>query len=328
MVRQTSIAQTLDIIADRAKYDECAKKLLTYEAVVAWILKSCTKEFSQFSVKYIMENCIDSRPVISNKSVHQDELDVSGSANGDKRIDGLNTEANAISEQTVYYDIRLKASIPGTPLPVQLIINLEIQSNDNPGYPLVTRGLYYCARMISEQYGTVFTKEEYDKIQKVYSIWICPDPVKKHRNGIFKYRTVEDAVHGTPYTKPDQYDLMEVVILNLGDAEKASELEILDLLNTLFSATISPDAKKKKLRDNFNIAMTEEFESEVAEMCNLGSALVQMGEQRGEQRGEMNKAKETAFNLKEMGMSEENIAKAVNVSVALIKRWLGGAMAQ
>lgn len=63
-------------------------------------------------------------------------------------------------------------------------------------------------------------------------------------------------------------------------------------------------------------------------MCNLGSALVQMGEQRGEQRGEMNKAKETAFNLKEMGMSEENIAKAVNVSVALIKRWLGGAMAQ
>lgn len=86
---------------------------------------------------------------------------------GNRRIDGFNTEANAITEQTVYYDIRLKAIIPGNPEPLQLIINLEIQTNDNPGYPLVTRGFYYCARMISEQYGTVFTKEEYDKIQKV-----------------------------------------------------------------------------------------------------------------------------------------------------------------
>lgn len=80
--------------------------------------------------------------------------------------------------KTVYYDIRFKAYIPNTEEPVQLIINLEIQLNDTPGYPLVTRGFYYCARMISEQYGTIFTGEHYEKLQKVYSIWICPDPAK------------------------------------------------------------------------------------------------------------------------------------------------------
>lgn len=85
--------------------------------------------------------------------------------------------------------------------------------------------------MISEQYGTVFTDEHYEKIQKVYSIWICPDPAKKRKNGIFKYHTVEDTIHGTPYTSPESYDLMEVVILNLGDTDKESDLEILDLLN-------------------------------------------------------------------------------------------------
>ena len=63
---------------------------------------------------------------------------------------------------------------------------------------LVTRGFYYCARMISEQYGTVFTGEHYEKFQKVYSIWICPDPAKKRRNGIFRYHTVQDPVWEKP----------------------------------------------------------------------------------------------------------------------------------
>ncbi len=129
------------------------------------------------------------------------------------------------------------------------------------------RGFYYCGRMISEQYGTVFTDEHYEKIEKVYSIWICPDPAKKRKNGIFKYHTVEDIIYGTPYTKEQNYDLMEVVILNLGDADKDSDLEILDLLNTLFSMTTPPEEKKQRLHDDFEIAMTVEFESGVREMC-------------------------------------------------------------
>ncbi len=128
-------------------------------------------------------------------------------------IDGSNTEATSIKDQTVYYDIRFKAFAPGISAPIQLIINLEIQLNDTPGYPLVTRGFYYCARMISEQYGTVFTDEHYEKLQKVYSIWICPDPAKKRKNGIFKYRTVEESLFGTSQVKQENYDLMEVVIL-------------------------------------------------------------------------------------------------------------------
>ena len=71
--------------------------------------------------------------------------------------------------------------------------------------------------MISEQYGTVFTDEHYEKIQKVYSIWICPDPAKKRKNGIFRYHTVEDSVRGNSFVKSEAYDLMEVVILNLGN---------------------------------------------------------------------------------------------------------------
>ena len=281
IVHQTDLAQTIDLAAERARYDECAKKLLTYKAVAAWILK------------------------VSSRAVHQEQPDYTGTLDGNERIDSLNSEANAIREQTVYYDIRFRAYIPDNSEPVQLIINLEIQLNDTPGYPLVTRGFYYCARMISEQYGTVFTGEHYEKLQKVYSIWICPDPAKKRRNGIFRYYTVQDTVLGKPYESPDSYDLMEVVIVNLGDADKESDLEILDLLNTLFSLSISPETKKARLQDDFGIAMTEEFESEVQDMCNLGKALVEQGIEQGIEQGVEQGVKQKNLSLAKMMLEDK-----------------------
>ena len=210
----------------------------------------------------------------------------------------------------MYYDIRFKATLPESKEPVQLIINLEIQLNYTPGYPLVTRGFYYCARMISEQYGTVFTDEHYEKLEKVYSIWICPDPAKKRKNGIFKYHTVEDIIYGESYTKEENYDLMEVVVLNLGDADKSSDLEILDLLNVLFSAAITPEEKKQRLNDEFEIAMTVEFESEVQEMCNLSKALVEQGIKQGIKQGiELGKEERTLSMAQMMIQEREPVEK-------------------
>ena len=280
MIRQTGLAQAIDIAGNRAKYDECAKKLLSYKAIIAWILKSCTKEFSQYEVQYICDNCLKEEVEVSTHAVHQDELGKDKKLGGDERIEGMNTESNSIQEHTIYYDIRLPAFLPKSNERVRLILNLEIQLDDTPGYPIVKRGFYYCGKMISEQYGTVFVDEHYEKVEKVYSIWICPDPAKKRKNGIFKYHTIEDIIYGEPYTKEENYDLMEVVILNLGDADKSSDLAILDLLNVLFSTTTTPEEKKRRLHNEFEIAMTAEFESEVQEMCNLSEALVEQGAER------------------------------------------------
>ena len=109
IVRQTNLAQTIDLSASRARYDECAKKLLTYKAIVAWILKSCTKEFSQYSVRFICDNCLRDDIEVSSRSVHQDQPDRDEMLNGNEQINSLNSEANSIKGQTVYYDIRFKA---------------------------------------------------------------------------------------------------------------------------------------------------------------------------------------------------------------------------
>ena len=50
------------------------------------------------------------------------------------------------------------------------------------------------------------------------------------------------------------------------------------------------------------------------------------GRVEGRAEGEMKRAKETAHNLYNMGMSDEFIAKAVNVSVELVRQWLGVGM--
>lgn len=281
MQKKNILAETIDAAAERAKYDECAKKLIAQKVILAWILKGCTEEFSSYSIEYIMDECIEGKPDVAQRAVHQDQLDIGGN----EMIIGMNTEDNSIKEHKVTYDIKFSACVPGTDNVVELIINVEIQLDDVPGYPLVKRGLYYCSRMISAQYGSVFTEEHYEKLQKVYSIWICPDPANKRKNSIRDYGVEEKVVLGESGEERMNYDLMEVVILNLGDANQKSDKEIINLLNVLLSSKETPDNKKRILHDEYHIAMTVELESEVLNMCNLSQAVWDKGMEQGMAQG-------------------------------------------
>ena len=59
-------------------------------------------------------------------------------------ITGDNTESRIPGEGVSYYDIRFTASVPGTDEKnqVNLIMDVEAQKKPNPGYDLVTRGIY------------------------------------------------------------------------------------------------------------------------------------------------------------------------------------------
>ena len=48
------------------------------------------------------------------------------------------TPLQMINEGTVYFDVRFNAVAPGDSDPIILIINLEIQMKEKPGYELVT----------------------------------------------------------------------------------------------------------------------------------------------------------------------------------------------
>ena len=84
-----------------------------------------------------MEHCMTGKVEVSEHAVHQDQLSRSKKVNGDEQITKMNSESSSITEGTVYYDVRFNACMPGTEEPITLIINVEIQTKDKPGYELV-----------------------------------------------------------------------------------------------------------------------------------------------------------------------------------------------
>ncbi len=283
MEAETQLAKLIKATDKRAKYDTQVKKLLANEAILAWILKTCTEEFAPYSPQEIIK-CIDGKPEVSLRSVHADDLDADEEQellDSDRSISGVNTEDNSLKEETIYYDIRLNASAPGNDQPIQLIINIEAQLDTAPGYPIEKRAIYYCCRLISAQYGTVFRHSEYDKIRKVYSIWFCPDAAKKRENTIKKIALKESSMYGSIESRKEDTDLIQAVIVNLGSPDEPVDNQILRLMNVLLSAKTDVEKKQKVMEEEFHIAMTMELESEVSELCNLSQGIYKEGLDQG-----------------------------------------------
>lgn len=96
-------------------------------------------------------------------------------------------------ETTVYYDVLIHCSLPGVAerFYLNFYLDLEMQRKNDPGYPIATRGLYYCCRLISRQIESL-GDESYNQIQPVYSVWIIRNIEAKYlRNTIF-----EASMHG------------------------------------------------------------------------------------------------------------------------------------
>ncbi len=262
-----------------AKYDTCCKILISNKVVLAYIMKYCIKEFSDFDVNYIANNCIDGTPQISEVAVDRNTLDAP------QKITGLNTEDKTQTEGTVYFDIRFVGILPDTDENIRIIINIEAQNNFNPGYSLIKRGLYYCARLVSAQKETEFGKDDYNNIRKVYSIWICTDTPNYAKNTINKYCFKEEHLVGEYEANSDDYDIMNMVMVCLdkdGEDIEKSASELLKLLRVLLSEYIQVDRRKDILNNRFKVDVKD---SEVNTMCNLGEGLMQRAMTKGEAKG-------------------------------------------
>lgn len=286
----TDIALSMEASEFNPEYDASAKKLLSYKDIVAWLLKLNTGEFRDIDVGVISKSCIGEVSV-SGKAVNQDGKD--RTSGGNERAVMMNSESSSISEGTVFYDLRLMARAPGIDGDVCVFVNIEIQNEKGRKYSLVTRGLYYCARMISEQHGTVFTGMDYQKIRKVYSIWISPNPEgKRKESSINRYSVSESKEKGNSFINRKDYDKMEVVVIRLGSDCEYSTTSITGMLDALLSSEMPLERRKEILERVYGIPMTKELESEVTEVCNLSSAVMEAGRESGLREGRKSGLKE------------------------------------
>lgn len=279
MDTETTIAQGVHIADENAAYDAACKRVLSEKAILARIMKACLSEYQDCDVNDIAEKYIEGQPQVSSIPVLPDE---DGTI-----INGMDSQDKSLHEGSITYDIRFRAIAPGSGESISLIINVEAQNDFYPGYPLTKRGIYYCSRMISSQYGREFTGPHYEKIKKVYSIWICMNPPKNRENTITRYRLIEEHMVGEAVELVRNYDLLSIIMLCLGGPDGKNYDGVLRMLDVLLGSETSEMEKRKILQDDYNIQMTLAMGREVTVMCNLSKGVEEKGMAKGLAKGMM-----------------------------------------
>ena len=259
--------------SEYARCDEACKRVLAEKIFLARIMKGCVEEFYDCEIDDIINKYIEGEPEIGKTPAHRDT----------DRIIGSDTEDSSLHEHTVRYDLRFRAIAPGDGGEIALIINIEAQRRFDPGYPLVKRGLYYCCRLISSQYGVEFTHSHYENIKKVYSIWLCLDSPEEWRDTITSYSVREENLVGHASEKHANYDLLKMIMVCPGDASEPGSL--LRLLRVLFSGKLRYDEKKEILDEEYDIELGGKAEEEVLQMCNLSYGIAEKSYNEGVEIG-------------------------------------------
>ena len=284
MKANTQLYNELKTVGNDANLDIPAKSLLKYRKILARILKGCVKEYENISLKDIETKYIQNDGFIENREIHG--FDDEPSESQPEKISGQNTENAERNEGKIYFDLIFFAYLPGENELTKFIINIEPQNDFYPGYPLVKRGFYYDARLISGQYGTEFTGTNYGDIKKVFSIWICLNPSKNCMDSINRYRITEENVTGNIKLKTSDYDIMEVIMICLHDDENGRKNNALtDMLSVLFSVKLDGKNKIKRLEEDYSIEMEYEYREVFSNMCNLSDVFMERGRREGLEKG-------------------------------------------
>ena len=173
---------------NEAEYDTAVKELLADKQILAWILKWTTEEFKDLEIDEIIP-CIEP-PSVSEIPVYP------GLTN--EAIMGMKNESKTKDEGFITYDVRFNAIVPGdiNKKPIRIIIDVEAQKSPYPGYDLISRGVFYGGRMLSDQMDRNFNGKDYDKIEKVYSIWIVFNCPQKDANTTLDYTFNQRVIYG------------------------------------------------------------------------------------------------------------------------------------
>ena len=92
----------------------------------------------------------------------------------------------------------------------------------------------------------------YEKIRKVYAIWVCMNPPQYRENTIIRYRLMEEHLVGEVKEPVRNYDLLSIIMLCLGGLDGASYAGVLRMLEVLLSNETSEAEKRKILWDDYD----------------------------------------------------------------------------
>lgn len=275
----TTLAEAIRETNGLSAYDAGCKRILSEREILARIMQELLPEYAQCSVEDIARTCIVGDPLVGTAPVRPQP-----------RVAGVRNDLADPLEGRLTYDICFLARLPGSDgdeggEPVGLMVNIEAQGESGPGYPLLSRAQYYCARMLSAQYGEVFSNSHYERLRKVYSVWVCLKPPKGLENTISRWSFEREDVVGAVGGDPGADGLMSVVVVRLGRPGTAGYTGILGLLGTLLAADVPEAEKLRVLTDEYHIDPTAHLENGMELMGTMGELLYKEAFEKGLEDG-------------------------------------------
>ena len=261
-------------------YDKAAKNVIATRQFLAMILHERVPEFQPFPMELIERECIEGDPWV-------EEIPVDPGHTNRKRpqkIRGLNTEQSDEDEGYITYDVLFYARVPGSGKRIKLLINIEAQRSSTD-YDLFHRAWFYLCRLVSSQKERDFTGENYDDICKVYSIWLCFYLPAGEKSSISSYHLQKEDLFGSHEVPESVYDLMNIIMIHVGDEENADKL--LKFLRLVFLTQWTEKDLAQKLQDEFGITPNEEMKKEMTNMCNLSIGFRERAEAKGKAEGKV-----------------------------------------
>ena len=278
----------LQLTADMGGMDGQSKTLLHNKEVLAIILQETVEEYKGYGVSEIVD-FIEADSIVESGEVSTGRTNT--------QIRGDNPEFVQLNEKTSNFDIIFRAKNPclsNGKVIVNLHIDVEPQKTYRPGYPVEKRGIYYLARSLSSQLSLVTETTDYNRLEKCYSIWICRDDIPTgerysvsfykmtNTNNIGNYGCIEKD------GKERHYDLLELVIIRLGDeAYHGKEGDEGFGLMRFLNAVMYPHKEDfmDTISEYIDFSNNEELWKGAERMEGLGQSILEEGIARGREEG-------------------------------------------
>lgn len=261
---------------ERLTYDQAAKNVLSNKVIVANILSGVVTEFKGKTADEI-------RPFLK-------------SGVNDAKVACLPTDDAHSDMATLSFDINMH--IENKEVPLDIEIDIEPQGKLYPNYKgrkysIYTRGMIYGCRMLDRQLPKY--DNDYSKIHKCYSIWICFQKDGSSYVPITRYRMKREAgefeinsgLSEHEEKKARQYleradgdmDLLEVIMIYVPKSYDKALYDIQKLLYSVFNK--EPEGIKPFLTPEEQ----DMIESEVDNMGRLEAELKDLYLKQGLEKG-------------------------------------------
>ena len=293
--------------------DASSKAIFASVPFMAQILKDCVGELATYSQQEIMELCQKADIHFATEPVHDQqtasEILMKDSGKQLSPMYNLSSassvEDTSMFEGAVHFDLLIELTIP---MPkgehIAVVVNVEIQNDGDNVCRIIKRGIYYCSRLISRQKNRSFKAPKYEKIRKVYSIWLLAAADDLLANAIRRFSLKEQILTAPQSKMPSlptaYYDMMEVVIAGInGDYMPLGKPNVLELLWLLSSVEIDDVKARQYLQEVFKMEVTETMDTETynvrealrrfygsKKIAEMDEEIAQKAEERAEQIAE------------------------------------------